>query len=93
VVDLMVINDKDVIAIECRSNLSIDDVNEHITTLKKIKRMQPRYKNDRILGAVAGMVIPEQVAIYAMRKGLYVIGQNGDHLELQNAANFTPKSW
>jgi hypothetical protein len=52
--------------------------------------MLPRYKDNRILGAVPGMVIPEQVAIYAMRQDLYVIGQNGDHLELQNAANFYP---
>lgn len=91
--DLLVINDKDAVAIECKSHLSIDDVNEHIARLEKIKRLLPRYKDNRMLGAVAGMVIPENVALYAIRKGLYVIGQNGDHLELRNESVFIPKTW
>jgi hypothetical protein len=92
-IDLLVINDKDVVVIECKSNLSIDDVNEHLTRLEKIKRLMPRYKENRISGAVAGMVIPGNVATYAIRKGLYVIGQNGDHLELRNDTMFVAKVW
>lgn len=91
--DLLVVNDKDVVAIECKSNLSIDDVNEHEARLAKMKRMLPRYKDSRILGAVAGMVIPENVALYAIRRGFYVIGQNGDHLELRNRQPFRAKKW
>jgi hypothetical protein len=52
-IDLLVVNDKDTVAIECKSNLSIDDVNEHLERLDKIKRLIPRYKDNRILGAVA----------------------------------------
>jgi hypothetical protein len=92
-IDLLVINDKDVVVIECKSNLSIDDVNEHLIRLEKIRRLMPRYKDNRISGAVAGMVIPGNVAAYAIRKGLYVIGQNGDHLALQNDAMFTARIW
>ncbi|MFI3138050.1 MAG: DUF3782 domain-containing protein [Methylococcaceae bacterium] len=91
--DLLVVNDKDAVAIECKSHLSIDDINEHLLRLEKMKRLLPRYKDNRVLGAVAGMVIPENVALYAMRKGLYVIGQNGDHLELRNESVFVPKAW
>lgn len=92
-IDLLVVNDKDTVAIECKSNLSIDDVNEHLERLSKIKRLIPRYKDNNIVGAVAGMVIPENVANYAIKKGLYVIGQNGEHLELSNSETFTPKVW
>ncbi len=92
-IDLLVVNDKDAVAIECKSNLSIDDVNEHLARLDNIKRLLPRYKDNRVLGAVAGMVIPENVAQYAIRKGLYVIGQNGDHLELRNEQAFLPTAW
>ena len=92
-IDLLVVNDKDTVAIECKSNLSIDDVNEHLERLEKIKRMIPRYKENRILGAVAGMVIPENVALYAIRKGLFVIGQNGEQLELRNDMSFRAKVW
>ena len=92
-IDLLVINDKDVVVIECKSNLSLDDVNDHLTRLEKVKRLMPRYKECRVSGAVAGMVIPDNVAAYAIRKGLYVIGQNGDHLELRNDAVFVAKVW
>jgi hypothetical protein len=91
--DLLVVNEKDAVAIECKSNLSIDDVNEHLARLDKIKRLMPRYKDNRILGAVAGMIIPNNVASYAIRKGLYVIGQNGGHLELRNESVFVPNVW
>jgi hypothetical protein len=92
-IDLLVINDKDVVVIECKSNLSLDDVNDHLTRLEKVKRLMPRYKECRVSGAVAGMVIPDNVAAYAIRKGLYVIGQNGDHLELRNDTVFVAKVW
>jgi len=92
-IDLLVVNDKDTVAIECKSNLSIDDVNDHLERLAKIKRLIPRYKDNRILGAVAGMVIPGNVADYAIKKGLYVIAQNGGHLELSNGLTFVPKAW
>jgi hypothetical protein len=92
-IDLLVINNKDVVIIECKSNLSVDDVNEHLERLEKAKRLVSSCENKRILGAVAGMVIPANVAAYAIRKGLYVIGQNGDHLELQNEASFKAKVW
>lgn len=92
-IDLLVVNNDDVVVIECKSNLSTDDVNEHIERLEKMKRLMPRYSNYRISGAVAGMVIPENVAAYAIRKGLYVIGQNGEHLELRNEESFTAKIW
>lgn len=92
-IDLLVINDKEMVVIECKSNLGLDDVNDHLLRLEKMKRLMPRYKDYRISGAVASMVIADNVAAYAIRKGLYVIGQNGEHLELRNEAVFLAKAW
>lgn len=92
-VDLLVVNDEDVVAIECKSNLSLDDVNEHLQRLAKLKRLLPSYANKRVFGAVAAMVIPDNVAQYACRKGLYVIGQNGEHLEIRNDGGFVAGVW
>ncbi|MEI6746503.1 MAG: DUF3782 domain-containing protein [Methylococcaceae bacterium] len=92
-IDLLVVNNDDAVVIECKSNLSIDDVNDHLKRLEKMKRLMPHYSGYRILGAVAGMVIPENVAVYSVRKGLYVIGQNGEHLELRNEESFAAKVW
>jgi len=91
--DLLVVNDQDVVAIECKSNLSLDDVNEHLKRLAKLKRLLPRYAENRVFGAVAAMVIPDNVAQYAYRKGLYVIGQNGEHLEIRNDGQFVAGVW
>ena len=63
-IDLLVINDKDAVVIECKSNLSLDDVNDHLTRLEKVKRLMPRYKECRVSGAVAGMVIPDLSLIH-----------------------------
>ena len=92
-IDVLVVNDVEIVAIECKSKLSVDDVNEHVERLAKIKRLLPSYADKRVLGAVAAMVIDDSVAQYAYRKGLYVIGQSGDHLEIRNAVGFVAKSW
>jgi len=92
-VDLLVANDQDVVAIECKSNLSIDDVKEHLERLGKLKRLLPSYANKRVMGAVAAMIVPDQVAQYAYRQGLFVIGQSGEHLLIRNDDHFIPKIW
>ena len=92
-IDLLVVNDTDMVAIECKSNLSLDDVNAHLERLAKVKRLMPKYASSRIMGAVAAMVIPDNVARYAYRKGLFVIGQSGDHLEIRNAVDFASAIW
>jgi RecB family endonuclease NucS len=92
-IDLLVVNNDEVVVIECKSHLGVDDVNEHLERLEKVKRLLPTYKDKRVSGAVAGMVISVNVAAYAIKKGLYVIGQNGEHLELRNDMSFTAKIW
>ena len=92
-IDLLVVNNNDAVVIECKSHLSVDDVNDHLTRLEKVKRLMPHYSGYQILGAVAGMVIPNNVAHYAIRKGLYVLGQNGEHLQLRNEMSFVAKIW
>lgn len=92
-VDLLVVNDTDVVAIECKSSLSVDDVNDHLKRLDKLKRLLPSYQNKRVMGAVTGMVIPDHVARYAYGQGLYVIAQSGEHLLIRNGAGFSPRVW
>lgn len=92
-IDLLVVNDGDVIAIECKSHLSVDDVNEHLQRLTKLKRLLPAYAGKRVMGAVSGMVIPDNVAQYAYRQGLFVIAQNGETLQISNDAHFRAKIW
>ncbi len=92
-IDLMVVNDTEAVAVECKSNLKIDDVNEHLERLDKLKRLLPRYANFKVMGAVAAMVIPDNVARYAASKGLFVIGQSGEDMTIRNDEDFKPTVW
>ncbi len=92
-VDLLVVNNNEAIAIEVKSKLDQEDVDEHLERLAKFKQLLPRYQPLTILGAVAGMVVPQQIASYAYRKGLFVIAQSGEDLMILNDAKFRPKTW
>lgn len=92
-VDLVVINGSEAIVVECKSKLTVDDVNEHIERMGKFKRYWPEYGGVRLYGAVAGMVVPDDVAKYAYRQGFYVLAQKGDMVEIRNDEKFQPKEW
>ena len=92
-VDLLVINNKTAIAVECKSNLSIDDVNEHLERLNIFKDCFPQYAEFSLLGAVAAMVIPDDVGRYAYKQGLFVIAQNGETMLIRNDDKFNPQTW
>ena len=92
-IDLLVVNGSEAIAIEVKSKLTQADVDEHLERLDKFKRLLPRYQSLKILGAVAAMVTPKEVASYAYRQGLFVIAQSGDNLVILNDPKFKPKAW
>ena len=92
-IDLLVVNGSEAIAIEVKSKLTQADVDEHLERLDKFKKLLPRYHSLKILGAVAAMVTPSEVARYAYRQGLFVIAQSGDNLVILNDQKFQPKAW
>ena len=73
--------------------MSQADVDEHLERLVKFKQLMPRYQDVNALGAVAAMVVPDDVARYAYRKGLFVLAQSGDSLIILNDVQFLPKAW
>lgn len=92
-VDLLVVDSDTAIAVECKSHLSVDDVNEHIERMGVFKTCWPEYAGYKLLGAVAAMVLPEGVGRYAYRNGLFVLAQNGEIIEVRNDSKFQPTVW
>ncbi len=92
-VDLLVVDSDTAIAVECKSHLSVDDVNEHIERMGVFKTCWPEYAGYKLLGAVAAMVLPEGVGRYAYREGLFVLAQNGEIIEVRNDSKFQPTVW
>ncbi|MFH7243273.1 MAG: hypothetical protein ACHWZW_10535 [Spirulina sp.] len=92
-IDLLVVNTTEAILVEVKSKLTQTDVDEHLERLSKFKRLMPRYNDVRAMGAVAAMVVPDEVARYAYRKGLFVMVQSGDSVVILNDDSFKPKTW
>ena len=92
-IDILGVNGMKVVAVECKSRLSKDDVDEMGDRLTKFKQAFPEYAQYILYGAVAGIEINEGVDIYAYRKGLFVIRTNGESVEIANDDKFQPLAW
>ncbi|BAI87868.1 hypothetical protein NIES39_A00270 [Arthrospira platensis NIES-39] len=92
-IDLLVVNSDQAILVEVKSKLSQTDIDEHLERLEKFKRLMPRYSDVKAMGAVAGMVVPEEVARYGYRRGLFVLAQSGDSVVILNDDKFRPRQW
>jgi hypothetical protein len=92
-IDLLAVNDTDAVLIEVKSELKTDDIHEHLERLAQFKKMCPQYAGLRTMGAVAAMVAPDNAARFAYRKGLFVLGQNGDGVVIRNNPAFRPTVW
>ena len=91
-IDVFLENGDLVILIEVKTRLTDDDVREHIERMQKYRL----YGNDkrRIVGAVAGGVVSDDVAKFAHRKGMYVIVQSGEAVEIiAQPEGFKAKEW
>jgi len=91
-IDVFLENGDIVVLIEVKTKLTDDDVREHIERLEKYRC----YGKDkrRILGAVAGAVVSDDVIKFAHRQGLYVIVQSGEAVEIiASPEGFVAKEW
>ncbi|MBF0612135.1 MAG: hypothetical protein G8345_13035 [Magnetococcales bacterium] len=67
-------------------------VREHLARLAEFKEFFPRYAECTVLGAVAGIVMDENVDRYAMNEGLFVIVQSGEPVNLPTHRNLPQKA-
>ncbi len=92
-IDILAANGEYVVLIEVKSTLKVDDVKEHIERLDKFKPAFPAYRDKKIVGAVAGIVIESGVDRFAYKNGLFVIAQSGDTVKFLNDDKFVPKEF
>ena len=91
----MLENGNVVLPIEVKAKLKQEHVDDHIERLGIISEYNLKHNDNRkVLGAVAGGVVPQNVLAYAQRRGLFVLVQNGESVEIADIpANFQPKEW
>lgn len=71
----------------------VEHIDRHVQRMKKLKRMLPAYRHHQAFGAVAALVVPDNLAQYAQQQGFYVLAQSGDTVKVRNEAGFTAKAW
>jgi RecB family endonuclease NucS len=96
-IDLLLVDGNTDILIEVRTTLEITDVKEHIEKMKKYRKYiddKGDEKPKRYVGAVAGAVVRENAMEFAHKKGMYVIVQSGEAVEIAPLPkNFRVKEW
>ncbi|MGK7929841.1 MAG: DUF3782 domain-containing protein [Microcystaceae cyanobacterium] len=92
-IDILAVNGTDLVALECKSRLSKDDVDYFMEKLKLFKQAFPQYQSFDVYGAVAGIEIDEGIDRYAYKKGLFVIKPSGDTVEIVNDTQFQGRKW
>ncbi|WNC86574.1 hypothetical protein RHP47_12155 [Thermosynechococcus sp. QKsg1] len=92
-IDLLVVNTDEAVLVEVKTRLSQSDVDEHLERIAKFRRLAHQYRGTKLLGAVAGMIVPPEVARYAYRQGLFVLAQSGDGVAILNDPQFQPRAW
>jgi predicted RNase H-like nuclease (RuvC/YqgF family) len=93
--DLFLENGLYAMVVEVKTDLTTEDVDEHLERIATIRDYMDRHGDKRFLvGAVAGGIAPKDVVRYAQKKGLYVVGWSGDAAMVAEAPpSFKAREW
>jgi len=92
-IDVFLKNGDKAMLVEVKTRLTIERVNKHIERLEKMRKYADLRGDKRaFLGAVAGVVVPEDARNYALDQGLYVIEPSGETFNI-TVPNGKPKEW
>jgi len=92
-IDVKLENGDKAMLVEVKTNLTTEDVQEHINRLKKMREYANLHGDKRtFLGAVAGVIITANVKEYALGQGLFIIEPSGETFNITPPKG-QPKEW
>jgi len=92
-IDIIAKNGKEVVVVEVKTTLGIEDVQHFIDKLKIFKNVISDFSENIVYGAVAYIQQDSEAQKYAAKKGLLVIKAVGESAKIENRSNFKPKEW
>ena len=94
-IDSVLENGDYVMLMEIKTNMSIDDVEEHLERIAIVRKcMDANGDSRKLVGAVAGGIVPESVLNCAQKKGFYVLVQTGDAVAIADMPHgFKAREW
>ena len=90
-VDILASNGEEIVLVEVKTTLNLQDVKDFIDKLKKFTIWKPIYKEKKMYGAVAYLKADQGSAQYAEKQGLFVIRATGSSSSIINKKDFQPK--
>ena len=92
-IDIMLENGDKAMLVEVKTKLTIERIEYHINRIEKMRKYANLHGDKRIfLGAVAGIVVTDEVREYALNQGFYLIEPAGDNFNI-TPPNGKPKEW
>jgi len=92
-IDLIAKNGNEIVVVEVKTTLGIEDVQHFIDKLTIFKEVISEFKENKVFGAVAYIQQDSEAQKYAAKKGLLVIKAVGESAKIENRSNFKPKEW
>ena len=89
--DIIVANGTEAVVVEVKTTLTPTDVRDFLSNVKNFKKYLPRYKTEKIYGAVAYLAVENKADFLAEKEGLFLIRATGDSASLVNRDGFKPK--
>ncbi|MCL2243624.1 MAG: hypothetical protein FWC03_04055 [Treponema sp.] len=92
-IDYFLENYSKAMLVEVKTKLISDHVNAHIARLEKMRKYADLHGDKRsFLGAVAGVVIPDETRKLALNNGLFVIEPSGETFKI-TSPDGNPREW
>ena len=94
-VDITLENGDKVMLVEVKSKPVTADITEHIERMQKV-RAYADFRGDKrkFLGAIAGMIIKENVKAFALKNGFYIIEPSGETFNITAPKGiYSPQEW
>jgi hypothetical protein len=92
-IDVYLQNGDTAMLVEIKADLTISWINKHIERLEKMRKYADLRGDKRhFIGAVAGIVIGDDVKEYALSQGFFLIEPNGEDFNITRPPS-KPKEW
>ena len=91
--DIVAIDGDIIVVVEVKTTLRLRDINAFIKKLEMFKTIFPRYRDNKILGAMAWLKANEGGKQRVIREGLFAIKATGNSSSIVNPENFKPKAF
>lgn len=90
-IDVLLVNGKEVVAVEVKANLKVANVEKHEENLGHFREVFHEYRDKEVLGAVAALSFDSDSDKYAWRRGMFVLKPEQGLVRIANGADFVSK--